>query len=589
MPPKTPRRPLRALALGLFLVLSATLPAEDPSTDIVRQFDVGIELSDGVRLSGDLYRPPGSARVPVVVTRTPYDNSGARAAEEGEFFARHGYAYLTVDSRGRYDSEGDFYPYRSEARDGDEVIAWAAAQPWSDGRVVTLGGSYLGFDQWLAAAESPPALRAMVVMVAPVDYYDSPAHTGGAFNLGGRLPWTTLVDARTNQNLMAHEWGEGLDHLPVATADGAIGRELETFRDWALHADRDDYWASYTVEGRWQEVGVPVLHQGGWYDEFVRGTLRGYTGMRGLEVDESVRADQRLLIGPWTHGMSMGPQVGQVDFGEHSQLDHRELALRFFDHHLREGPPPFEGRVRLYVMGESAWREFDDWPVPGARQSEWFLRAEGALSPEAPGEETPDRYRYDPGDPVPTTGGGTCCVYAGFYPEIMPWGPWDQREVESRPDVVVYSTPPLTEPLTVVGPVRARLFVATSASDTDFTAKLVDVHPDGTAINLADGILRLRYRNSTERPELATPGEVYEIEIDLSGTANTFKAGHQVRLEIASSNFPWYDRNLNTGEHPAKGKRWQVADQTIFHDTTRPSRLVLPVVDSEPQPTVALD
>jgi putative CocE/NonD family hydrolase len=569
-----------ATAAALFALALAVAWAQQEPAGPIRSFDVGIELSDGVRLSADIYRPAAGERVPVVVTRTPYDNSSS--TEEGEYFARHGYAYVSVDCRGRYDSEGTFYPYRAEARDGYEVIEWAAAQPWSDGRVVTLGGSYLGFDQWLAAAESPPALRAMVTMVAPVDYYDSPAHTGGAFNLGGRLPWTTLVDARTNQRLTSHDWNAGLHHLPIASADGAIGRDLETYRDWAMHAERDDYWAKYTVEGRWREVGVPVLHQGGWYDEFLRGTLRGYTGMREAGGDAEVRAGQRLLVGPWTHGMSMGAVVGEVDFGEHSQLDHRELARRWFDHQLRGGPPPFEGRVRLFVMGENAWREFDDWPVPEATDRAWFLRADDRLLPAAPGEETPDRYRYDPSDPVPTTGGATCCVYPGFYPEIMPWGPWDQREVEQRADVLVYSSPPLAEPLTVVGPVRARLFVSTTAPDTDFTAKLVDVHPDGRAINLSDGILRLRYRSSTERPRLATPGEVYEIEIELSGTANTFLAGHRIRLEVASSNFPWYDRNLNTGEHPATGTRRQVAEQTVFHDRERPSRLVLPVLPPRP-------
>ncbi len=569
------------------LVVAACIAPARPDEGLVRQFDVGVVLEDGVRLSADVYRPAGETRVPVVVARTPYDNSTATA--EGEYFAEQGYAYVSVDSRGRYDSEGIFYPYLSEARDGHKVIEWAASQPWADGRVVTIGGSYLGFDQWLAAATSPPSLRAMVVMVSPVDYYDSPAHTGGAFNLGGRLPWTTLVDARTNQNLMAHDWETGLDHLPVATADSAIGRELDTYRDWAMHADRDEYWSSFTVVGEWGHIDVPMLHQGGWYDEFVRGTLRGYTGMRSPEVGEVARAAQRLVIGPWTHGMSMGQVVGQVDFGEASQIDHRDLARRWFDHVLHDAPSPLEVPVRLFVMGENRWREFSDWPIPEAAERRLYLGAGGELRASPPGDEDPDRYRYDPSDPVPTTGGATCCVYEGFYPAIMPWGPWDQREVEARDDVLVYSSAPLEEALTVVGPVSTRLWVSTSAPDTDFTAKLVDVHPDGTAINLADGILRLRYRSTFERAELATPGEIYEIEIGLSGTANTFQVGHRIRLEISSSNFPWYDRNLNTGEHPATGTTWQVADQAVHHDRERASYLALPVVPSglgsgEPEP-----
>ena len=567
-----------SIVAAVFLVLALSARAQPDEAGIVRQFDVGIPLSDGVRLSADVYRPSGEARAPVVLVRTPYDNSTGDG--EGVYFATHGYAYVTVDSRGRYDSEGTFYPYRTEGRDGFEVIAWAAAQPWSDGRVVTYGGSYLGFDQWLAAAESPPALRAMAVLVSPVDYYDSPAHTGGAFNLGGRLPWTTLVDASSNQKLIAHDWDAGLGHLPVGSADAAIGRDLDAYRDWAEHADRDEYWSDFTVEGRWADVGVPVLHQGGWYDEFVRGTLRGYTGMRESGVAQPVREAQRLLIGPWTHGMSMGRTVGQVDFGGASQIDHRDLARQWFDHILDRAPSPLEERVRLFVMGENRWRSFNDWPVPEATERRLYLGAGGALRSSPAGDEEPDRYRYDPSDPVPTVGGATCCVYDGLYPEIMPWGPWDQREVESRSDVLVYSTEPLAEPLTVVGPVSARLFVSTSAPDTDFTAKLVDVLPDGTAINLADGILRLRYRDSTESPQLAEPGRVYEIDIELSGTANTFEAGHRIRLEISSSNFPWYDRNLNTGEHPATGTTWQVADQAVHHDRERASYLALPVVPS---------
>ena len=424
------RRPL-----CLFAALILSFAAGRVAPAIAREFDVGIVLSDGTRLSADVYRPADDGRHPVVVARTPYDNSTDFGS--GEYYAGHGYVYVTVDSRGRYDSQGEFYPYLTEGDDGAEVIAWSAEQPWSDGRVITTGGSYLGFDQWLAAAESPPALQAMNVMVSPVDYYDSPAHTGGAFNLAGRLPWTTMVDARTNQSLFANDWQEGLSHLPVIEADTAIGRDLDTYRDWAEHADRDSYWDALSVAGRWADVGVPVLHQGGWYDEFTRGTLAGFVGMRCSELPAQVRDRQVLLVGPWTHGMSMGP-IGQPglegvgDFGESSQIDHRDLARRWFDHVLDAAPSPFAAPVRLFVMGENAWRDLDDWPPSGTYETRWYLHGDGTAgggrgslslrSPGPPRDEPPDRYRYDPANPVPTSGGGTCCVYPGRYPEILPLG-----------------------------------------------------------------------------------------------------------------------------------------------------------------------
>jgi hypothetical protein len=563
----------RRSSVSLLFVLFAGSSRPAPTSQIIVEYDRPVRLSDGVRLSTDIYRPDVDGRFPVIVSRTPYDNA---RDPNGKYFAERGYVYVAVDVRGRYDSEGSFTPYVTEGRDGYEVIQWAATQPWSNGRVGTTGGSYLGFSQWLAARERPPALKAMIVMVSPVDYYDSPAHTGGAFNLGGRLPWTALVSGRSNQAIEAHDWQSALRHLPLETSDRAIGRDLPAYRDWVTNSDRNEYWTRLSVEGRWGDIGVPVYHIGGWYDEFDRGTVRGFTAMRQHGPTEEVRAGQQLLIGPWTHALSTTRKVGAVDFGAESLVDLKAESLRWFDRYLKGKPdaePPGK-RVRVFDMGTRQWRFFDDWPAPGAVDTRWYLSGPGADKGEAggrvdsipPRSEPPDRYRYDPADPTPSLGGATCCVIPGLYPEIMQWGPQDQRAVERRSDILVYSTAPLARDLTVVGPVKVRLYASSSARDTDFTAKLIDVFPDGTAINLADGIVRGRYRESSTHPMLLEPGRIYPFEIDLGSTANTFVRGHRLRVEIASANFPWYDRNLNTGGDLARETGMQVADQMVYHE-----------------------
>lgn len=569
--------------LATFAHAAGVLPKE-----VIGEFDRAVVLSDGTRLSADVYRPREPGKYPVVLRRTPYDN---RLDFDGEYFAQHGYVYVVVDVRGRHDSQGDFYPYRDDARDGYEVIEWAARQPWANGRVGTIGDSYPGFNQWLAAAETPPSLQAMVVRVAPSDYYDSPTYTGGAFNLGGRLPWSALTDSRTLQSLYLHDWQRALNHLPLIDGDKAIGRELKAYRDWLMHPSKDEYWAPYSMANRWSRIKVPVYHQGGWYDEFIRGTVDAYTSMRQHAGDSVARQQQHLLIGPWTHALSVDQKVGDVDFGADSRVDTRREALEWFDWHLRgRVPATMQPRVRVFVMGSNRWMRFEDWPPPGAVQREWFLSSEGSansrlgngvLLEHAPTKAGMDRYTYDPADPVPTTGGATCCVYPNAYPEIMRWGPYDQREVELRKDVLTYTSEPMESDVIVVGSVQVVLHAATSARDTDFTVKLVDVHPDGYARHLTDGILRARYRESMSHPTLLEPGRVYELRVDLATTANTFRAGHRIRIEVSSSNFPWYDRNLNTGGHPALESKFVTARQTIHHGGERRSRLIMHVVPAD--------
>jgi hypothetical protein len=376
-------------------------------------------------------------------------------------------------------------------------------------------------------------------------------------------------------------WPELFRRLPVESAAAAAGFEPQVYRDWIDHPARDAYWQSMSWREAYPQLAIPVMHVGGWFDIFQKGTVENFVKMR-TEAPAVARGSQRLIMGPWAHG-AFGPKVGEVDFGPQSVVDVRAKVLRWLDHHIRgeqngaDRDPP----VEIFVMGVNQWRTEKTWPPVEAKPSKYFLHSQGKantldgdglLSLADPGDEVVDQFDYDPANPVPTSGGGTCCA-----PQLIPWGPQDQRNVEKRNDVLVYTTAPLERDLEVTGPVEVHLFASTSARDTDWTAKLVDVAPDGMAISLTDGILRARYRNSLERPELLTPGKVYEFVIDAENTSNVFLKGHRVRLEISSSSFPRFSRNTNTGNHPEKDSTFAVAHQTIYHDRTRPSSVSLSV------------
>ncbi len=569
--------------------------------------DVAVPMRDGTLLYADVYRPEAAERYPVILLRTPYNKGLPRIAYpqlDPMRAATRGYALVVQDTRGRYASEGDFYCFRHEVDDGYDTVEWAARQPWSDGNVGMYGASYMGATQWLAAIARPPHLRCIVPMITASDYHEGWTYQGGAFELGLNLSWTLsglvlanfahfdldpaeaarvraeLIDAV--DRMCGPFQHLPLQELPVLRQD----RLAEYYYDWLAHPDDDAYWRQWNIEARHGEITVPALNIGGWYDIFLGGTLRNYLGMRQHGPTPEARA-QRLIVGPWLHGV-MWPNVnGEVDFGVLSQglaLDLDGILLRWYDHWLRGidtgmlGEPP----VKLFVMGESVWRDEPAWPLARARAVPYYLHSEGRantqdgdgrLGPDPPGGEPADHYLYDPRNPVPTRGGGLCC-----WPAALPAGAYDQRPVEGRPDVLVYSTPPLVEALEVTGPVMVTLWAASSASDTDFTAKLVDVEPDGYARNLTDGIIRARYRTSTRSAEPIEPGRAYEYRIDLWATSNVFRAGHRIRLEISSSNFPRFDRNPNTGRPLGVDAELRPAVQTILHDATHPSHVTLPIV-----------
>lgn len=565
--------PVRALLPALFVSFAAAA-AHDPAA-IISTLHARVPMRDGVQLSANVFRPAQPARVPAILVRTPYDK-GTELIPNFLAFVNHGYAVVVQDVRGRYESQGTFELFRQEQPDGDDTLNWIADQPWSDGKIGMLGGSYLGIVQWKAALANNPHLKAICPVVSGADdYLDRFYSPGGAMRLGHRLLWMA-------QNLRAPgyqtpDFSRYVLALPLRMADrAATGQRSAMFQQALNHPADDAFWQSISTRKQIEHVRVPVFTIGGWYDSFVESDLEAFSA---LQKHSGVH---HILIGPWPHNMSM--RFPGVEFGPESNLPIRRLQFEWFDQWLKGKDTPLLSRppVQIFVMGINRWREEREWPLERARMVPFYfegsghantLNGDGRLGVKPVKHEPPDQFVFDPRNPAPTAGGAVCCT-----PKIFPWGPMDQRPVERRRDVLVFSSQPLVTDLEVTGPVRVVLYASTTAPDTDFTAKLVDVFPDGVARNLTDGILRLRYRKSLEKPELAEPGKVYKITIDAGVTSNVFLKGHRIRLEISSSNFPRFDRNPNTGTPVADEVRLRKALQTIYHDKEHPSHVLLPIV-----------
>lgn len=544
-------------------------------------FDVSVPMRDGINLAADVYLPRAKGRYPGLLKRTPYGKEGSQ--KEAIFFAQHGYAVVVEDTRGRYDSGGEWYPFMHEADDGQDTIAWAARQPWSNGKVVTIGASYNGMDQWLAATRHNPALAGMIVGFAPSDLYGNTVYQGGAFELG-LLKYAVAMGYHVLTSQMSLiPWNRVIWSLPVESIAPA-GFQPQFYRDWLNHPTRDAYWQAMSWENIYSKLNIPVFLYGGWYDIFQIGTIENF-----LNIDHQssayARSAERLVEGPWGHG-AFGPVIGKVNFGPQSRVNLQEKELRWLNYYIRgvKNGAENDPRVEAFIMGTNVWKDEADWPPPNVRLTKYFfhshghantLHGDGVLSINKPEEEAPDHYIYNPADPVPTHGGGNS-------PNSKPviWGAMDQRIIEKRNDVLVYTSAPIPHDCEVAGPITVHLFASSSARDTDWTAKLVDVAPDGYAMNLTDSILRARYRYSFVHPKLLQPGHVYEFTINVGYTDNVFKRGHRIRLEISSSNFPRFSRNTNTGDQPEKDSHFVSARQTVLHDPTHASYLLLPVVPS---------
>ena len=588
------------------------------SYKVVTEKNVPMKTRDGVTLMADVVRPDRPGRFPVLLSRTPYNKKGTDDPNGPTYlFASHGYISITQDCRGRFQSEGEYDTIFQEVADGYDAVEWAARLPWSNGRVGTTGQSYLGLTQYLIACNDPmpPSLQVMAPVSASSDYHASWIyHTGGAAMWGWMAPYAIFKGLNTLKRagradllekvkeyvegaefpiMRQTPWGlnaftpltnEWYRHLPIKDWGALLKETAPYFAEHIKNADDGEYWYRANVNRHAASVTVPMLHVTSWYDIFGEGGPSAYRSIKANSRFAKARNGQRLIIGPWGHllpyNVPSSRGTGDIDFGPTALIDLNETLLRWFDYWLKDidsgimDEPP----VTVFTLGTNRWQDLADWPPPKMRNVPYFLhgaeganslRGDGTLSTVPPGGEPVDQYVYDPMDPVPSLGGNNLTIDMGVQ---------DQRSVEARNDVLVYTSEALEQPLEITGPVSVTLWAASSAVDTDFTAKLIDVRPDGYAMNLADGMIRARYRESASAPRLMEASQPYRFTIDLWATSNVFLPGHRIRLEISSSNFPHFDANLNTGEAFGEGTKGIPARQTVFHQDDMASHLLLPVI-----------
>lgn len=580
-----------SMALAFWCISMSVIGGEQapsrpgPLYAVKHEAKVPVPMRDGVKLAAEIFRPDAPGKFPVLLLHR-YFREGA---DRGEFFAKRGYVVALVDCRGRFDSQGTWVPYVNDPQDGHDAQEWLGRQPWSSGRIGTFGISYNGFTQLMAAPLGSPYLKCMVPQEAQQTnfghlYNDGVMQLNVVFEFGLHTKQGSQI-----QRIFA------IDHphyrrLPLLAAVDVFP-QVEHVKDWFRHARYDDYWKAYGVKEKYAQIKAPALLLTGWYDNLVHEGWRNFQGLRAQGGSEAARRGTKIIVGPWTHGGS---------FGYPGFLD---LKLRWYDYWLKDVQNGIDrdGPIRIYVMGAEQWRDEQEWPLARARFTSFFLasggranslRGDGRLRPQGDksnfcssgrpkGQEkaaevglipvAADRFTYDPENPVYTLGG-----QISTHDDIR--GPKDRRVRQERDDVLVYTSEPLEKDLEVTGPVELRLFAATSAVDTDFAATLTDVHADGRAIHVCEGMRGVTFRESLERPTPVEPGRVYEYSISLWETSMVFKAGHRIRLEVSSSNFPRYARNQNTGLPLGSSAEMKKAQQTVYHDAERPSRLILPII-----------
>jgi putative CocE/NonD family hydrolase len=560
-------------ALPVFLALAMPAMAE------IRVETVNIPMRDGINLATDLYRDEATPSAPVVLMRTPYDRTKAKATAEK--FARAGYVAVMQDCRGTRASEGVMAPYNNEGQDGYDTIEWIMRQPWCSGRVGMTGGSYVGAVQWQAAVENPPGLSAIAPQATWSSFYRN-LYLGGAVRLSLIAGWIAGNTAKPSGAKPA-DMGEALMRLPLSDVDEAIGWSMPWLDAFLTHPEPNGFWTRLELTPHLPDLTLPALHVVGYYDFFSRESVDNFVLMQKQARDPKTRSQQRLILGPWDHGTVGKTKVAEVDFGPTAAMDTHALQLDWFDRHLKQDPAalakPF-APVRFFSMGDNVWHDAQTWPPEGFTPTAFHLRSNGKantrggggrLTREAPTKNEPaDSFRADPANPVPA-----CPVTQARPMKAAVWGPVDQSANEDRDDVLVYTSDALSEPLSFAGNVEARLHVSADTPDADWAVKLVEVQPDGFAHNLATGILRARFRKSLLHPTPLKPGEAVEITVDLGPCAATVAKGHKLRVDICGSLFPLYDRNPNTGEGPF-GSRTTIATEQVHHTPGRLSRIVLP-------------
>jgi putative CocE/NonD family hydrolase len=576
---------------------------------VTKQVDVPATMRDGTILRADVYRPKTSDSVPVILMRTQYGKGGAQSGtryQPPDWFASHCYLVVVQDIRGQGASAGTFSEFTHDQSDGYDSVEWAAALPGSSGKVGMYGSSYVGATQWLAAVTAPPHLATIVPANTASDYYDGWTYEGGEFRLAFVLPWAmesiaTTAAINRNDQATVHELAAAAND-PTRWMDFRPFKDLPPMQpgnpavapwyfDWIRHSTRDAFWRQFSIRDRYPSVTVPVMHFEGWYDAFLAGGLENFAGMVAHGANESARANQRLVIGPWDHvdwgrpDSEPAPMLKAIGAVGNSPVN--ELMLDWYDHFLKGSTKGADGkewagtpRVDYFLMGANVWKTATGWPLPQTHPTKYFLSGSGGIADRKgqlgdapPVADSPDVYTYDPRFPAPSLGGHSCCGA-----QSGPQGPYDQTPVEQRSDVLVYTSAPLPRDTEVTGSTTVDLWAESSALDTDFTAKLAVVKPDGEVVNLNDGILRTSFRDSLSNPTPVPPNQPIAYRIQIWPTSYEYRAGDRIRLEVSSSDYPQFAPNPNTGEPFGQSAVTVIATQTILHDAAHPSSVTLPVI-----------
>lgn len=576
---RSARRPV-ALAMTLALLAGLPLGAQDSAAKhpMEIRYNIPVRARDGVKISVDVFRPKDGGRHPVMLLQTPYNNDGDNVMDGAWSYVKRGYAYVTVDVRGRYDSEGTFKPYDSDGRDGSDVIDWIVKQPWSNGKVATHGASYSGKTQWMLAKENNPHHTAIVSYVAPADDFRDQTRYNGVPKLDLMYTWMMMMDGRVNQSREGWNWGAAMRALPLVTLDRSVGREIAVWRQAMVHDKYDSFWAERTMSGNYGKFDIPSFNVTGWYE----GQLRGQVQNFAEAVKHSRRPqDHMLVIGPWLHSVNRNRVVGERDAGPQAIIDLNKIRDEWVDHIMTGSARPRRDAFLYFLPVKNEWRGASAWPIPGTKSTPYYLASggrantlngDGTLSGSTATGVATDEYTYDPANPVPSITSRTAGARGG-----LPQGSVDNRKIEERQDILVYTSEPLREGMEVTGPVTGTIYLSSDVVDTDITLKLLDVYPDGRAHNITEGIARAKYRNGYAKPELMKPGQVYKLDVELFPTSNYFEAGHRVRIEVSSSDFPNFARNLNTASSDTSATI-KVARTKIHHSTQYPSSVTLPLV-----------